>query len=218
MRILYLEGFSSSVVSEAANNCNRSDQRVATQQLCKHGLTRNNRWGCFLCRPRRTAVEQRGLCNPLLHNGSIYFRVSDRAMKAVTSSTIEMIFSVESVQSAYKRSECRSKFGSGQLRASRRLEESPEEFLVPRFQGDIARRLHSDLKCYFLCWDPLLGDEVETENPSACVTVNCKLCKSAIAQYLSVIKRTCKQGANKSKHPNYNSDTWQYEKTVKCTK
>jgi hypothetical protein len=43
---------------------------------------------------------------------------------------------------------------------------------------------------------------VETENPSACVTVDWKVCKSAIALYLSVIKRTCNQGANKSNHPN----------------
>jgi hypothetical protein len=45
---------------------------------------------------------------------------------------------------------------------------------------------------------------VKLENPSACATVNCKLCKSAIALYLSVIKRTSNQGANKSNHPNWN--------------
>jgi hypothetical protein len=39
-------------------------------------------------------------------------------------------------------------------------------------------------------------------NPSACAKVNCKLCKSAIALYLNVIKGTCNQGANKSNHPN----------------
>jgi hypothetical protein len=43
---------------------------------------------------------------------------------------------------------------------------------------------------------------VKTENPSACVTVNWKVCKSAIALYLSVIKRTCNKVANKSTHPN----------------
>jgi hypothetical protein len=43
---------------------------------------------------------------------------------------------------------------------------------------------------------------VKTANPSACATVNWKVCKSAIALYLSVIKRTYNQGANKSKHPN----------------
>jgi hypothetical protein len=37
---------------------------------------------------------------------------------------------------------------------------------------------------------------VETENPSACATVNCKVCKSAIALYLNVIKRTSNQSAN----------------------
>jgi hypothetical protein len=42
---------------------------------------------------------------------------------------------------------------------------------------------------------------VETENPSACETVGWKVCKSAIALYLSVIKRTCNRSANKSNHP-----------------
>jgi hypothetical protein len=35
---------------------------------------------------------------------------------------------------------------------------------------------------------------MKTENPSACETVNCKVCKSAIALcylYLSIIKRQC---------------------------
>jgi hypothetical protein len=45
---------------------------------------------------------------------------------------------------------------------------------------------------------------VKTENPSVCATVDWKLCKSAIALYLSVIKGTCNQGAIKSNHPNYN--------------
>jgi hypothetical protein len=43
---------------------------------------------------------------------------------------------------------------------------------------------------------------VETEDPSACATVNWKCLKSAIALYLSVIKRICNQYANKSNHPN----------------
>jgi hypothetical protein len=43
---------------------------------------------------------------------------------------------------------------------------------------------------------------VKTENPSASVTVNWKLCKSAIVLNLSVIKRTCNQVATKSNHPN----------------
>jgi hypothetical protein len=40
--------------------CNGFDQRVARQQLCKHGPTRNKTWCCFLCRPRQEAEEQRG--------------------------------------------------------------------------------------------------------------------------------------------------------------
>jgi hypothetical protein len=43
---------------------------------------------------------------------------------------------------------------------------------------------------------------VKTDNPSACVTVNWKLCKSVIALYLGVIKRTRYQGANKFNLPN----------------
>jgi hypothetical protein len=42
---------------------------------------------------------------------------------------------------------------------------------------------------------------VKTESPSACATVNGKLCKSAIELYLNVIKRTCNQGAKKCNHP-----------------
>jgi hypothetical protein len=42
---------------------------------------------------------------------------------------------------------------------------------------------------------------VETENPSACATVGYKVCKSATATYLSVIKRGC---VTESNHPNYN--------------
>jgi hypothetical protein len=43
---------------------------------------------------------------------------------------------------------------------------------------------------------------VKTENPSAFATVNWKMCKSAIALYLNMIKRTCNRSANKSNHPN----------------
>jgi hypothetical protein len=45
---------------------------------------------------------------------------------------------------------------------------------------------------------------VKTDKPCECATVNWKVCKSAIALYLTVIKRTCNRTANKSKHPNYN--------------
>jgi hypothetical protein len=40
------------VQAETCNECwycNGFDQRVVTQQLCKHGPTRNNRWGCVFC-------------------------------------------------------------------------------------------------------------------------------------------------------------------------
>jgi hypothetical protein len=45
---------------------------------------------------------------------------------------------------------------------------------------------------------------VKTGNPSACAAVNSKVCKSAIALYLRMIKRTCIQGASKSSHPKLN--------------
>jgi hypothetical protein len=32
---------------------------------------------------------------------------------------------------------------------------------------------------------------VKTENPSVCATVNWKVCKSAVALYIRVIKRPC---------------------------
>jgi hypothetical protein len=46
---------------------------------------------------------------------------------------------------------------------------------------------------------------VKTENPSACATLNCEVCKSAIAlycMYLNVIKRGGNQSVDKSNHPN----------------
>jgi hypothetical protein len=45
---------------------------------------------------------------------------------------------------------------------------------------------------------------METENSIACATVNCKLCKSAITLYLSVIKITRNWSDSKSNYPNYN--------------
>jgi hypothetical protein len=68
-------------------------------------------------------------------------------MKAVTSTTIEAMFSVESVQSTYKRSECKSKSvqGSYESVVSRRSE-SRRIFRGSRvIEDEIARRLHSDL-------------------------------------------------------------------------
>jgi hypothetical protein len=42
---------------------------------------------------------------------------------------------------------------------------------------------------------------VETENPSACATVNCKLCKCSDSAVWLVIKRDCNRRVNKSRHP-----------------
>jgi hypothetical protein len=42
---------------------------------------------------------------------------------------------------------------------------------------------------------------VETENPSACVTVNWEVSESALQLVLIVILKTCDEGANKSNHP-----------------
>jgi hypothetical protein len=46
---------------------------------------------------------------------------------------------------------------------------------------------------------------METDNLSACATVNWKACKSVIALYylyLNVIKKDCNQGAGKPNHQN----------------
>jgi hypothetical protein len=83
-----------------------------------------------------------------------------------------------------------------------------EEFLFPRFQSDWKR----NSKKTTLWSKPLVSvlrsvarrRLVKTENPSACATVNWKLYRSEIALYLSVIKSTCIQGANKSNNPKQN--------------
>jgi hypothetical protein len=69
-------------------------------------------------------------------------------------------------------------------------------------EDEITRRLHSELKRSFVLRSVARRRLVKTENPSACATVNWKLCKSVIELYLSIIKRTCNQGANKCNHPN----------------
>jgi hypothetical protein len=66
------------------------------------------------------------------------------------------------------------------------------------------RWLHTDLKWYFVLRSVARIRQVKTDNPSTCVTVNWKVCKPAKAMYLSVIKRTCGQGANISNHPKHN--------------
>jgi hypothetical protein len=43
--------------------CNGFDQRVARQQLCKHGPTRNSRWGCVFYVVRATPSAGNGPIN-----------------------------------------------------------------------------------------------------------------------------------------------------------
>jgi hypothetical protein len=50
-------------------------------------------------------------------------------------------------------------------------------------EEEMARELHSDLKLVSVLRSVARRRLMETENPSACATVNCKLCKSAIALY-----------------------------------
>jgi hypothetical protein len=68
------------------------------------------------------------------------------SMKAVTSSTIETVFSVGSVQSAYKRSECRRKFSSEQLRDSSKLEEYSKQAVSLRSREEYKKSACEDLK------------------------------------------------------------------------
>jgi hypothetical protein len=49
-------------------------------------------------------------------------------------------------------------------------------------EDEITRKRHSDVKVSVLRWIARRR-LVKTENPSACATVNCKLCKSATALY-----------------------------------
>jgi hypothetical protein len=94
---------------------------LRTQMLGKQSVARllSNRWGCVVHVVR---AEQRW------NNGVMQHVSKQRLGKhisawAVTSAIIETVFSVGSVQSAYKRSECSDRVGSGQLRVSRKLEE-----------------------------------------------------------------------------------------------
>jgi hypothetical protein len=53
------------------NTLNRFDQRVARQHLCKHGPTRNNRWGCVFYVVRAEQRWNNGVMHPFLNNGSV---------------------------------------------------------------------------------------------------------------------------------------------------
>jgi hypothetical protein len=95
------------------------------------------------------------------------------------------------VQSAYKRSECSDSSVLGRRQPRGFCRRPVKTWCVIRrfshsvtFNSVTRRRL------------------VMAEDPSACVTVSYRLCKSAIAFHLNVIKRTCDQGGNKSYHPN----------------
>jgi hypothetical protein len=116
--------------------CNGFVQRVARQHLCKHGPTRKNRWGCVFY---VVSAEQRW-------NNEVMQPVSKQRLGkhtsafSVTSSTVETVFSVVSVRSAYKGSECSDRVSSGAVTSqSWAGGVSPEEFLLPRFQSDWRR-------------------------------------------------------------------------------
>jgi hypothetical protein len=96
--------------------------------------------------------------------------------------------------------------GSYQSVVSSRSES--RRILIPRFQIDWQRNSKKTPKWFELIISVLRSVDrtrlVKTEKSNACATVNWKMCKSVIALYLSVINRTCNQGANKSNHPNQN--------------
>jgi hypothetical protein len=65
-----------------------------------------------------------GLCNPLVDYVAVNtFPLIGPRYESGDVINNRMVLFVGSVQIAYKRSECRSKFISGQLRVSRKLEE-----------------------------------------------------------------------------------------------
>jgi hypothetical protein len=100
-----VEGSPSFLISvlDKGKYCNRFEQHVARQQHCKHGPTRNHRWGCDFYVGR---AEQR-LCNPFLSNGSV--NTLQRVFRGVCAELFEMNAVTELVR--------------GQLQVSRKLEE-----------------------------------------------------------------------------------------------
>jgi hypothetical protein len=117
-----LQYFSPTVSSGCYQNskyCNRFDQSVTRQQLCKHGPTRNSiDEAVFSISYALSSGEQRGYAT--LSKQRLGKHTSGYV---ATSSTIETVCSVESVQSTYKRSDTVTELVRGQLPASRKLEE-----------------------------------------------------------------------------------------------
>jgi hypothetical protein len=89
--------------------CNGFYQRVAREQLCKHGPMRNSRWGCVFYVVRTEQLWNNGVMQPVCKQQL----GKQTSAWAVTSATIETVFSMGSVQSAYKRSECSDRICSG---------------------------------------------------------------------------------------------------------
>jgi hypothetical protein len=94
--------------------CNRFDQNIAKQRLNKHFPTCNNIWETVfyvVC-----AKQQKNMVMQSVSRQRLGKHISaDHTVlcNAVTSSTIHTVFSVGSVQSAYKRSEFRNKLVQG---------------------------------------------------------------------------------------------------------
>jgi hypothetical protein len=112
--------------------CNVLDQRVARQQLCKHGPTRNNTWSCIFYVVRASPSAGNGPMNSPSDTWHVF------SVWSAPCNDRGTVFSALSVPRLYNTS-------------PRAAKKSPEEFIV-NFGGsraieqDMTRRLHSDLK------------------------------------------------------------------------
>jgi hypothetical protein len=201
---VYCTSISSYEQVRAANPtfCNKFDQFVARQQLCKQRPTRNNRWGCVFYVVRTEQHWNNGVMQPTSRQrlGKHISAYRTVLWKRWRHQQYRLCFpwGLCRVHIREVNAKASSVQGSYESVLSRRSEESKRDFvsfedprwLKKKWQEDfivISEVVVSVLRPVVRRW------VVKTENLSACATVNWKVCKSAIALYLSVIK---------SKHPN----------------
>jgi hypothetical protein len=181
--------------------CNVDSQRVSRQRLDKHVPVNTQQWKLRSLWAMLQLVSR--WRNNTVNRGECFLCGPCRDYIA-TAASCQFRFKTELVHGSYEwQNQFRAEFLSYELRVNNSGERTPTELIGTRSTQEYRRLacegLACDLKTLFMCniWSVWLNETVlvsvlrsvagrrlvKTENPSACATVNWKLCKSAIALY-----------------------------------
>jgi hypothetical protein len=152
-------------------------------------------WHIVICIP--TARQRLGKHTPAAENArDNKTSIARQLISKHSSLTTEAVFSASSVQSGYKEVQNSSREVKSQVSRRRPARIWAWNFIVSSLRnwqlhnnGKTGVKLWEedfmcDLKWQWDCYKSVARiRQVKTENPSACVTVSCKVCRSAIALY-----------------------------------